>query len=305
MANKFFNKVWSNAKDFGKLYIDNSLSAVGASNVIKDSDYDNNFWSEYSKVSNKIAPIAGSAALSAAGVPPQATQAIQQTGSSFNPQEPIDASQVSMNQLYTFNNPDLTGTSLPAAKCGGKLRSFSKGGSLTFYHGNPEVTDGITVADKFKADDGEVSFKRTDGSEYMFSNKLMNGKKSFASLAKTIDSKYKSNERFDKEAKQSELEKLANIQETLRNETEAQEYASGGSIHIKPKNRGKFTEYKQRTGKTTEEALHSPNAHVRQMANFARNFAYFTGGYIENSIHDIDEKEINRLQSLGYEIEYL
>lgn len=44
-------------------------------------------------------------------------------------------------------------------------------------------------------------------------------------------------------------------------------------IHIKPENKGKFTEYKKRTGKTTEEALHSKNPHVRQMANFARNAA--------------------------------
>lgn len=44
-----------------------------------------------------------------------------------------------------------------------------------------------------------------------------------------------------------------------------------GGIHIKPKNRGKFTAYKKRTGKTTTQALHSKNAHVRQMANFARN----------------------------------
>jgi hypothetical protein len=42
-------------------------------------------------------------------------------------------------------------------------------------------------------------------------------------------------------------------------------------IHIKPENRGKFTAYKKRTGKTTEEALHSSSPHVRQMANFARN----------------------------------
>lgn len=44
-----------------------------------------------------------------------------------------------------------------------------------------------------------------------------------------------------------------------------------GGIHIKPENKGKFTAYKQRTGKTTEEALHSKDPHVRQMANFARN----------------------------------
>lgn len=45
----------------------------------------------------------------------------------------------------------------------------------------------------------------------------------------------------------------------------------GGKIHIKKANRGKFTAYKARTGKTTAEALHSSNPHVRQMANFARN----------------------------------
>jgi len=42
-------------------------------------------------------------------------------------------------------------------------------------------------------------------------------------------------------------------------------------IHIKPENKGKFTAYKKRTGKTTEEALHSKDPHVRQMANFAKN----------------------------------
>lgn len=43
------------------------------------------------------------------------------------------------------------------------------------------------------------------------------------------------------------------------------------AIHIKKENRGKFTAYKKRTGKTTAEALHSKDPHVRQMANFARN----------------------------------
>lgn len=44
-----------------------------------------------------------------------------------------------------------------------------------------------------------------------------------------------------------------------------------GGIKIKPKNRGKFTAYKKRTGKTTQEALHSKSPSVRRMANFARN----------------------------------
>jgi hypothetical protein len=70
----------------------------------------------------------------------------------------------------------------------------------------------------------------------------------------------------------------------IYNQTE--EMKTGG-IHIKPENKGKFTAYKQRTGKTTEEALHSPDPHVRQMANFARNAAKWHkkefGGPIEKN----------------------
>lgn len=42
------------------------------------------------------------------------------------------------------------------------------------------------------------------------------------------------------------------------------------SINIKKSHRGRFTAYKKRTGKTTEEALHSKNKHVRAMARFAK-----------------------------------
>jgi len=57
-----------------------------------------------------------------------------------------------------------------------------------------------------------------------------------------------------------------------------EEYKKGG-IYIKPSHRGRFTAYKERTGKTTEEALHSPDPHVRQMANFARNAAKWKHEY--------------------------
>lgn len=42
------------------------------------------------------------------------------------------------------------------------------------------------------------------------------------------------------------------------------------AINIKKSHRGRFTAYKKRTGKTTAEALHSSDPHVRSMANFAR-----------------------------------
>lgn len=48
------------------------------------------------------------------------------------------------------------------------------------------------------------------------------------------------------------------------------EHAKHG-IYIKPSHRGRFTAYKERTGKTTEEALHSKDPHVRKMAQFAQN----------------------------------
>ena len=46
---------------------------------------------------------------------------------------------------------------------------------------------------------------------------------------------------------------------------------SGGSIYIKPENKGKFTETKRRTGKTTEELTHSKNPITRKRAIFAQN----------------------------------
>lgn len=41
-------------------------------------------------------------------------------------------------------------------------------------------------------------------------------------------------------------------------------------IHIKPENRGKFTQTKERTGKTTSELLNSKDKKTRARANFAR-----------------------------------
>lgn len=86
-------------------------------------------------------------------------------------------------------------------------------------------------------------------------------------------------------------------------------FAKGGSIHIKPENRGKFNETKRRTGKTTEELTHSKNPITRKRAIFALNSRhwnkYSNGGYLEGKEYDLDELEIKRLIDAGYEIEYL
>ncbi len=59
------------------------------------------------------------------------------------------------------------------------------------------------------------------------------------------------------------------------------------AINIKKSHRGMFTAYKKRTGKTTEEALHSKNAHVRAMARFAkaaRKWKHEEGGLLYDPI---------------------
>lgn len=66
-----------------------------------------------------------------------------------------------------------------------------------------------------------------------------------------------------------------------------QHFGSGGDIHIKPSHKGRFTAYKARTGKTTEEAMHSKNPAVRKMAVFAHNAARWkheTGGPLSNEL---------------------
>ena len=48
-------------------------------------------------------------------------------------------------------------------------------------------------------------------------------------------------------------------------------YKSGGKIHIKEENKGKFNALKRRTGKSTEELTHSKNPLTRKRAIFAQN----------------------------------
>lgn len=125
--------------------------------------------------------------------------------------------------------------------------------------------------------------------------------KSFADQSRVIIAKYKKRlgENLDgedlpaREAMNRELEQLRAEQElaradmfnTLFQDTEMAcggsipKKASGGSIHIKPENKGKFTESAKRAGRSVQEharaVLANPNATPLQKkrANFARNAA--------------------------------
>lgn len=77
---------------------------------------------------------------------------------------------------------------------------------------------------------------------------------------------------FNKRALNERAMNLINEQaDTL----ESSYFSDGGPIHIDPKNRGKFTETKRRTGKTTEELTHSSNPLTRKRAIFAQNARHF------------------------------
>ena len=70
-------------------------------------------------------------------------------------------------------------------------------------------------------------------------------------------------------------ESIDNIIEILKN---------GGSIHINPKNKGKFTATKKATGKSTEELTHSKNPLTRKRAVFVQNskkWHHENGGALE------------------------
>jgi hypothetical protein len=62
------------------------------------------------------------------------------------------------------------------------------------------------------------------------------------------------------------------------------QFKSGGTIHINPKNKGKFNALKKRTGKSTEQLTHSSNPLTRKRAVFAQNAKHWKhadGGIIE------------------------
>lgn len=157
------------------------------------------------------------------------------------------------------------------------------------------------------------SFSRSDiGSDGMFSNK-----------AKNLYKELKQKQELANQQVASSIENNAqNIAGTILNQQLASYYAlggnlfsDGGGIYIKPSKRGTFTAAAKKHGKSVQafasqvlanKGNYSP-AMVKK-ANFAHVFGgrnYSTGGYVEGREYDLDINEIERLKSLGYEIEYL
>jgi hypothetical protein len=221
------------------------------------------------------------------------------------------------NSVLTNKNMFSTNTSnndqMIAAK-GGTVVNEDMGNPNAELELNETFRDPMTgetgMVDGPSHDDGGIEMSLAEGTQ-IWSDRLKHNGRTFASLTKPIINKIANiekgldtnpNSRFKQNSIKllnAQLDFFFNIQESNKQQDEMKRtlkkqeggvvddmgnyhYANGG-IYIKPENRGKFTAYKERTGKTTEEALHSPNAHVRQMANFAKNAAgwkHAEGGYV-------------------------
>ena len=92
--------------------------------------------------------------------------------------------------------------------------------------------------------------------------------------------------------------------------------SSGGSIHIKPENRGKFTALLKRTGKTASWYKAHGTPAQKKMAVFALNSKHWShkradGGYLQDygqsyelgGVYDLSEEQVQELIRQGYEVE--
>lgn len=192
--------------------------------------------------------------------------------------ERLDASEQSSEQQPSTNFSQGEGTQeqQPAINHGQELANqFAYGGTDDFFseqsnnNGLVEFSGGGTHEQNSNGgiplgydgqgnintvEDGETQYDFDDGS-YIFSN------------------------RIDTQGNFKSAEQAANGNN---------EYAKGGTIHIDPKNRGKFTETKRRTGKSTEELTHSKNPLTRKRAIFAQNarkWQHAYGGDLMNNIY--------------------
>ena len=190
------------------------------------------------------------------------------------------------------------------------LTEFNNGGSHenNIYSGVPQ---GMTPDGQVnKVEEGETKWQ-----DYIFSDRLLLDKglvashnlpknltgKTFAEASKWINksSKERPNDPISRDTKNSYMKTLTEVNDIARYTKELndgvsddimQEFASGGSIHIKPENRGKFTSWAKSHGMGVQEAAkhvmantdkYSPT--IVKRANFAKNAASWhheNGGYV-------------------------
>jgi hypothetical protein len=184
-------------------------------------------------------------------------------------------------------------------KDGGQMKSklnVVKGGTLNSVSdeavevkaNNPQQTDSVEL-DQAYVDHGEI----IDKDNRVYSDSVFLDGKSIAKHAKKLEKMKSTNPRF-KDANSlidSKLDELYNYQESTKQNDVKESFKKGGTIHIKPENRGKFNATKKKTGKTTEELTHSKNPVTKKRAIFAQNakkWHHADGGTLDDKLANLN-----------------
>lgn len=145
-------------KNAGLGYADSYLGAIGMGNVIGDDAYSgagSDLAKKGSKVLGDVGKIALPVALSAFGVPPQATSAAQGALGSVNPQSPaVDTTQALPPSVDLSNMTNLSGMQSPEYKDWALNGGMKDGGTVTASKAKKILKDGtirgVELTDKQK-----------------------------------------------------------------------------------------------------------------------------------------------------------
>lgn len=159
--------------------------------------------------------------------------------------------------------PDAKLEAIRALNYGGILSSYPNGGDIRLLPSiSPQIQVPINtslVPTLNSMYDKNTRFRRNGPTFFEEANNLDNTIKSYNNSKDTRDF-----------AKLSEARRLKEDLLKYQLNPETKKFAYGG-IHIKPENRGKFTETMRRTGKSASELSHSKNPLTRKRAIFALN----------------------------------
>lgn len=218
----FFKDAGDFFANYGKGVADTALSTLGASNVIKDSDYSGtgaNFMKGAANVvggvGKAILPMAANVVAPGSGV---AVTALQGMGSSMNPEDPSQT-KASRNFQTGAQVAGMGLNHMQAAGAFDKLlqqpQVYAMGGELTHFNGPTHEEGGIALGQ-----DAEVEGGETRHEDYIFSDRIkVPGKKiTFAEQSKLIEKRYakRPDDKLSVQAKQLELQRLTAAQESIR-----------------------------------------------------------------------------------------
>jgi len=195
----------------------------------------------------------------------------------------------SWNTFYTPPKPTVkfrSGEGTKGYESGGYTIDYKgashKGGGIPVdsFTGNPSYILGGKPGAEVEGNEIGVKFPNEE-SPFIFSDKL-----GYSDKARKVIKKYsrRPNDKISQDAMYMELGGIANSQEEykkgLDEHMNSVEYRDGGSIHIKPENKGKFTDWANTHGMGVQEAAKHVMAHkdkysstIIKRANFAKNAA--------------------------------